>query len=165
MLRIHPIRQPNGYFCGPASLAMVLSFFGMKKTQQELARICRTTKKNGTDAAALAAGARRLGLSATIKNGATLAEVRRWVMVKNMPVIVAWFFTSEGHYSVVTRIDKQRITLMDPYIGRRRTMPVKTFLSIWFDFRGSYMKTRDDLVLRRMIMFSPGEVDKTKKKG
>lgn len=159
MIRLKPVRQSNEYFCGPAALSMVLAEFGMKKTQKELARVCGTTRF-GTHAKDLAACARRFGLHAFVKDDAALADLRHWVKKKKVPVIVAWFFIDEGHYSVVTHIDTTHIVLQDPSTGRKRTMSAKTFLGIWFDFRGPYIKRKTDLVLRRMIVIHPKGIDK-----
>lgn len=47
-LNVPLIQQVEDYYCGPASMQMVLKFFGINKTQQELAKSTGTNQVNGT---------------------------------------------------------------------------------------------------------------------
>ena len=67
MLNITPFRQKPGY-CGPASLKMVLGFFGVKLTEKELVEITGCSKTRGIKAEGLVRGARKIGFKAKIKD-------------------------------------------------------------------------------------------------
>lgn len=151
MLKVLPFRQSVGY-CGPASLKMVLGFYGVQKSELALARLCHTTRAAGTTAANIVAAAEQLGFTGTIIDHASIDDLYSWVVVKKVPVIVAWFSTDDGHYSVVVHIDKTHVYLQDPEIGKRRRIDRKTFERIWFDFRGDVMMAESDVILRRMIV-------------
>ena len=67
MLNINPFRQKPGY-CGPASLKMVLGFFGIKITEKKLVEISGCTKSRGIGAEGLVRAAQELGFRAKIKD-------------------------------------------------------------------------------------------------
>lgn len=84
---------------------------------------------------------RRHGFRVLVKrNTTTFDDLRRYVNQHHLPVIVNWYSTfippATGHYSVVTHIDRKTITLMDPEIRKHRTMKLKDFNQVWFDFEG-----------------------------
>ena len=74
---------------------------------------------------------------------------------KKTPVIIDWFNKDDGHYSVVVRLDKKHICLMDPELADIRKLDRATFKRIWFDFPGDFMKRKNDVIIRRMIVIEP----------
>ncbi len=151
MLNITPFRQKPGY-CGPASLKMVLDFFGVKLTEKKLVEITGCSRTRGIRADGLVRAARKLGFHARIKDFSELKEIDEWVNKKKIPVIVDWFAFKGGHYSVVGGIDKENIYLEDPSLGHRRAMKLTTFKRLWFDFPGDYLRSKSELIIRRMIV-------------
>lgn len=151
MLNITPFRQTPGY-CGPASLKMVLDFLGVRITERKLAAISGCTKSGGIGADGLVQAARKLGLRARVKDFSDLKDLDEWVNGKRIPVIVDWFAFEGGHYSVVSGIDTENIYLEDPSLGHRRAMKLATFKRLWFDFPSDYLKSKDELIIRRMIV-------------
>ena len=151
MLNITPFRQKPGY-CGPASLKMVFGFFGVKLTEKKLVEITGCSKTRGITAEGLVQAARKLGFRARIKDFCDLKDIDEWVNRKKIPVIVDWFAFEGGHYSVVSGIDRENIYLEDPSLGHRRAMKLTTFKRLWFDFPNDYLKSRDELIIRRMIV-------------
>ena len=153
MLLVKPIRQkPN--FCGVATLKMVLDYFGIKVSEKKLIRLTGATAKKGTSAEGIKKTAQKLGFLVGIKDGASFSDIKYWLN-KKVPVIVSWFSVyggyPEGHYSVVVDLDRNYIYLQDPEIAAIRKMNKKDFLRVWFDFEGDFMKSKNDLVLRRLI--------------
>lgn len=151
MLNITPFRQKPGY-CGPASLKMVLDYFGVKITEKKMVEITGCTITRGVDAEGLVRAARELGFHATINDFSDLKDIGDWVNRKKIPVIVDWFAFEGGHYSVVSGIDKENIYLEDPSLGHRRAMKLTTFKRLWFDFPNAYLKSKSELIIRRMIV-------------
>ena len=151
MLKINPFRQKPGC-CGPASLKMVLGFLGKKITEKKLVEISGCTKSRGIRAEGLVRAAQELGFRAKIKDFADLKDINEWVNRKKIPVIVDWFAFEGGHYSVVSGIDKENIYLEDPSLGHRRAMKLTTFKRLWFDFPNDYLKSKNELIIRRMIV-------------
>ncbi len=153
MLKVKPFKQKPS-LCGPASLKMVLEYFGVHKSEKELGKLAGTTLAKGTSAEGLVKAARKLGFRAEKKDFATLGDIRREVVQKKTPVIVDWFSGDDGHYSVVMGIDKENIYLQDPELGHLRTLRLETFRRVWFDFSSAYPRSKNDLILRRMIVVS-----------
>mgnify|MGYP001120390021 CR=1 FL=1 len=151
MLNIHPFRQKSGY-CGPASLKMVLGFLGVKITEKKLAELSGCSRTRGIGAEGLVRAARELGFRARVKDFSDLKDVEEWVNRRKIPVIVDWFAFEGGHYSVVSGIDRENIYLEDPGLGHRRAMKRTTFKRLWFDFPNEYLKSKNDLIIRRMIV-------------
>lgn len=153
MIKLKPFRQTAG-LCGPASLKIVLDYYGIRVTESAVARIAGTSKKKGASKDGLTRAARYFGLEVFAKEKSSLDDLRRFIQ-KGMPVIVDWFSEDEGHYSVVVDIDKKDIVLMDPELAKERRMSLERFQRLWFDFPGKFIKNQKDLVLRLMIVALP----------
>lgn len=154
-LDIKPFDQTRGY-CGPASLKMVLRYFGDERTEEEVAEIAGASHQDGAPGENLVAAAQALGYDAWLEDDAKIEDLVKYVVDDELPVIVDWFSTNEGHYSVVVGIDeeKQEIKLQDPEIGKMRTIPLDEFENIWFDF-DSDRPEKDTFVIRRLIVICP----------
>lgn len=152
MLRIKPFKQSPAH-CGPASLKMVLAYFGVHATEKQIAKLAGTDK-DGTRAKGLMKAAKHFGFQAHIRDFADIADIQHMLEYR-VPVIVAWFSSDEGHYSVVVGMKGKKIYLQDPEIGKMRSMPLKTFKRVWFDFSGDFLKSKKDIVIRRMIAVYP----------
>ena len=145
--------------CGPASLKMVLDYYGVEKSEEELVLLCDSSPKLGTSAENIKAAAESLGFKVKIKTESNFEDIQHW-LDKKVPPIVDWFtrggdgYTdsdiADGHYSVVVGLDETYIYLQDPEIARVRKIKKEDFLTVWFDFKGKYIKP-DELVIRQII--------------
>ena len=151
MLKIKPFKQ-SASFCGPASLKMVLEYFGIKKTEKEIAKLCGATKEKGVGAAGLLEAARKLGLKGFVKDFSEIEDLKKYVLKKKIPVIVDWFQGGDGHYSVGVGIDRKNIWLQDPEIGKIKKLDLETFKRVWFDFPGNFLKSKNQIIIRRMVV-------------
>jgi len=149
----------NVGMCGPASLKIVLDYYGIEKSEKELAKLCGTKNNLGTDDKGLKRAVERLGFKVKIKNNSSFKEIERW-LEKDVPVIVNWFTrgrtdytdsdVADGHYSVGCGIDDKNIYLQDPETGNMRKIDKNDFLTVWFDFAGKYIKP-NELIIRQII--------------
>jgi len=159
MIQLKPFKETPG-LCGPASLKMVLDYYGIMVGEAELAKIVGATPEKGTSIDGLIKGARHFGFQAFFKYGSTVSDLRYFVK-RDIPPIVDWFSEDDGHYSVVVNVTDKDIILMDPALrkilvyARKRKMPIEKFQRIWFDFPGSYLKSQSDLILRLMLVATP----------
>lgn len=160
LLPVKPFQETlGGGYCGPASLKMVLEYFGESYSEEEIAQRCRRDPELGTNDVSLAKAARSFGFDVVIKNNSNITNLKQWLK-KGVPVIVNWFTRGrsdygdsevpDGHYSVVVGLDEKNIYLQDPEIGTLRKIEREDFLRVWFDFTGRYIKP-DQLIIRQII--------------
>ncbi|MDD3607540.1 MAG: cysteine peptidase family C39 domain-containing protein [Candidatus Moranbacteria bacterium] len=160
MLKIKPFQETlNAGMCGPASLKILLSYYGIEKSEKELAKLCGTKKDLGTDDQGIKKAAESLGFKVRIKNNSSFKDIEKW-LDKKVPVIVNWFTrgrvdytdsdVADGHYSVVCGLDDNNIYLQDPETGKMRKLDKEDFMTVWFDFTGRYIKS-DELIIRQII--------------
>jgi len=150
MLSVRPFRQKSG-FCGAASLKIVLDYYGVEKSEAELVRLSGSTVEKGVSAKGIIAAAKKLGFKAFHRDFSTISQLKQ-LLGKGIPVIVDWFSTDDGHYSVAAGIDKRNVYLQDPELGKVRKMPIEFFNRVWFDFPGRFIRSNDDVIVRRMIV-------------
>ncbi len=162
MLRLRAFRQSEG-FCGPASLKMVLGYFGVEKSEKALARLAGSTRAFGTPAKGLVKAAQDLGFKASVRDEAEFSDLDR-MLKKNIPVIVNWFSTQEGHYSVAIRLTAKKIWLLDPETGTIQDFSRTVFRQIWFDFEAQKPYSKETLILRRMIVVEPSKTTSPSRK-
>jgi ABC-type bacteriocin/lantibiotic exporter with double-glycine peptidase domain len=153
MLKLKPFEQSRG-MCGVASLKIVLHYFGVEKTESELAKLSGANAKTGTKLSGILKAAQKLGFKARFKDLAVFTDIKN-ALDRKIPVIVDWFSKSDGHYSVVCGLDARYIYLMDPEFARMRKFTRAYFKRVWFDFPGDYIKTKNDVIMRRMIVIEP----------
>jgi len=160
MLKIKPFQEKLYYsYCGPATLKILFSYYGIDKTEKELAKMAGWNKVLGIDDRGVKKVVEKLGFKVEIKNNSSFRDIESWLK-KEVPVIVNWFTrgrndypeseTADGHYSVVAGLDDKFIYLQDPEIGRMRKVKRYDFMRVWFDFKGDYIKP-NELIVRQII--------------
>jgi len=147
----HSFQQGYDGSCGPASLKIVLNHFEIKKSEKELKKLLKCSTA-GVELEDLLRIAKKIGLNGFVKENSNIKEIKKILKKKTYSIIVGWFSEDDGHYSVVSHIDKENVYLQDPEIGHIRAMRIEKFKRIWFDFPGDFMKTKNDLQLRKMLV-------------
>ncbi|QQS38518.1 C39 family peptidase [Candidatus Woesebacteria bacterium] len=150
----------GGGYCGPASLKIVLNYYGMKKSEKELAKLCNRDADLGTDDKSMKKAAESLGFRVEIKNESNFDDILGWLK-KGVPVIVNWFTrgryyypedeVADGHYSVIIGLDETSIYLQDPEVGRVRKIKREDFYRVWFDYTSNFIEKWEDLIIRQII--------------
>lgn len=153
MLNLPAYRQRPG-FCGPASLKIALGYYGVDVSEAELGRLSGCTAESGVGTKGIVRAAKAFGFTATVIDHATMAMLKDYAGKRKLAVIVDWFSTDGGHYSVVAGVDARNIYLQDPELGHLRAMKIETFLGVWFDYPQDYPRTNKDFILRRMIVIA-----------
>lgn len=160
MLKVKPFQETlNASMCGPASLKIVLEYYGVEAAEKELAKMAGWNKDLGIDDKGIKEAANSFGFKVKIKNKSSYRDIQNWLN-KGVPVIVNWFTrgrndysdseTADGHYSVVAGLNDRFIYLQDPEIGKMREIKRYDFMRVWFDFKGDYLKPKE-LVIRQII--------------
>jgi len=156
MLPITPFMEREGC-CGPACLKMVLDYYGISKTEDELIKLSGCIPEQGLPGQALLDAANQCGLEGRIQDRATLDDLQYIVNEKQIPAIVNWFPDNDGHYSVTAGIDEENVYLVDPDLGYLRALTRDLFQRLWFDFPGRDIKEPENLILRWMIVLYPAQ--------
>jgi tetratricopeptide (TPR) repeat protein len=122
--------------CGPATLAMNLSYFGRAETQNETAPFLKPNKDDkNVSPGDMAAYAQSIGYGAQVVVGADL-EFLRTLVANNFPVIVeSWYIPDPndemGHYYLLTGYNGDTLTLQDSYKGPNIQKPAADFDALW----------------------------------
>ncbi len=160
-LPIKPFQETlYGSFCGPAVIKMVLDFYGIEKTEAEVAALSNKDPDLGICDRDIKRVLESFGLKVEIKSFASFEDIQA-ALNRKIPVIVNWMtrgrynydedVVAEGHYSVVCGLDEINIYLQDPEVGRMRTIPKNDFIRVWFDFTSDHIEKWDDMVIRQII--------------
>jgi ABC-type bacteriocin/lantibiotic exporter with double-glycine peptidase domain len=160
LLPVKPFQETlHQSMCGPASLKMVFDYYGIEKSEAQIAKMCNVDENLGTDDKTLKQVAEELGFKVEIKNNSAFEDIQGW-LDKKVPVMVNWFTrgradykdseVADGHYSVVVGLDDEFIYIQDPEIGKLRKIVRDDFMKVWFDFTGEYIKP-DELIVRQLI--------------
>lgn len=161
LLKLKPFQQTIGArACGPSALKIVLDYYGIEKSEKELAKLAGTNKNWGTSAKGLVMAAQRLGFKTIIKDNCNFKDIEKWLR-KGIPLIVNWMTRGRmdysdvnipaGHYSAVCSLSNKYIYLQDPELGKIRRLARDDFWQVWFDFPGGAITPRN-VIIRRMIV-------------
>src|SRR3989344_8068642 len=165
LLQVKPFQETlHGGYCGPGSLKIVLDYYGVRKSEREIAKRCGRDSKLGTNDMSIKKAAKSYDFKVVVKNKANFTDIQEWLN-KEVPVIVNWFTRGrkdynnsevpDGHYSVVIGLDRENIYLQDPEIGAMRTINRDDFLRVWFDFKKERITSWKDMIIRQMIAIYP----------
>lgn len=161
LLPVKPFQETlHGGYCGPASLKIVLEYYGAGQDEEKIASQCGRDPDLGADDASIKKAAEFYGFEAKIQNNANFDDIQDWLDM-GVPVIVNWFTRGrsdydnsevpDGHYSVVMGLDEKYIYLQDPEIGTMRTISRDDFLRVWFDFKNTHITSWNDMIIRQLI--------------
>ena len=116
--------------CGPASLAMVLAFWGHPGQHDALARELRAVELRGVAGSRLRDAASARGMQAWAFEGD--AGHLRGMIAKGRPVIVAWDMGNKRmHNVVVVGSDEKGFIVHDPAFGASRHVETELFARRW----------------------------------
>ena len=108
--------------CGPATLAMNLSYFGRAETQNETAPFLKPDKDDkNVSPGEMAAYAHSIGYGAQVVQGGDV-EFLKTLVANGLPVIVeSWYIPDPndemGHYYLLTGYNGETLTFQDSYHG------------------------------------------------
>lgn len=144
-VRLPRVRQQTSYTCGAAALRSVAAYYGVDVgSEDEFAKRLGSDQDDGTRPREIAAGARRLGLRAMIRDGMSVGDLKA-ILDHRVPIIVPiqaygeegsyWADDSSGHYVVVVGHGDGNLYFVDPSMdgGFHGFLPEKEFVSRWHD--------------------------------
>ena len=130
-LDITKYKQRKANTCGPASLRIALKLLGLEADEAWLARQMTVTKL-GTKPSGFKRVLRKLRLSYSEVHNATIDDIRRFIS-RGFPVVVAWTFEGDGHYSLITGATCEGVSIFEPYSGRLIEIGYRRFAKLWLD--------------------------------
>lgn len=160
LLPIKPFQETlHQNMCGPATLKMVFDYYGIEKSEAEIAKLCCMTKNLGINNEGIKQAAESLRFKVEVKNNSSFEDIQYW-LDKKVPVVVDWFTrgradyddseVADGHYSPVVGLDNEYVYLQDPELGKLRKIKKNDFMKVWFDFKGEYINP-NELIIRQII--------------
>jgi predicted double-glycine peptidase len=119
---------------GPASLGMIMEFYGVKKSTPELAKLCQTRPVLGTGFNEMAGVAKSLGFDNSYVTTGRGIDWLKSMTDAGKPVIVHvdtkghW---PQGHYMVATGVKDGKVFIADPWTGHTASYSITLFKAMW----------------------------------
>ena len=175
------VRQISSYHCGPAVISELFSYLGKDISQTAVVRSLRATNKIksvGLNIHDLARATNALGRQEVIfwrKHKTTVNDLSLAVNKFKYPVGVEWqgvFYEDEdednGHYAVITKLDKEAnyLRMCDTYAnfsGVDRRFRINDFAKRWWDV--NRIKGRNIIDKKTMFVITPRDETWPKKLG
>lgn len=125
-------KQQKHNTCGAACMRMALEYFGIKKSEKDLAEILGTNWHRGTWHKDLVKCAEKFNLAFVEKKNATLKDLKEF-QSQGFILIICYFCLPEqwDHYSVLKKISPGRIYFYDPWFGPNHSYSAQHFRKIW----------------------------------
>lgn len=144
---IKTIQQPDDNTCGPTALKSALAILGIRKSLNNLIRLCKTNR-NGTSTKHLIEAVNKLGLSCLVIEYATLRHLQsslKFHKYEQRATMVSYLYDLDekdephpesGHWAVVASYltAKSRIVLLDSATGKRKSYAWSNFRDRWYDY-------------------------------
>lgn len=148
--------------CGPATLSMILSWYGIQKSQKELGdemRPYQNPKGDNDDKTIFpeefAVWAEKFGFQSVHRVNGTI-DLLKLAVANDIPVVVkTWLRVNEdiGHFRIVRGFDERQKVIIqdDSYHGPNKRISYFEFLSMWQPFNYGYIVVypaeKEELVL------------------
>ncbi len=133
--------------CGPATLAMALSFYGWRGTQRDAAAVLKPDPEDkNVSPEEMAAFARSVGLGARVRVNGDLELLQR-LLRAGLPVIIETGFEPDpkqgwmGHYKLLIGYSDRagQFIIMDSYMGPNQGVPYAEVDRYWRHFNRTYI--------------------------
>jgi len=163
MITLPAFKQSDSSRCGPAAIKMVLAYYGVDQTEDEICKRCNHTYELGCTDLQMKTALESFGFTVEVYNNSSLLDIEYWIS-RHMPVIVDWFTGGahpsqgdmpNGHSGVVVGLDRENVYLMDPENAQVRSILREDFVRVWFDWRAPIISSWEDMVIRQAIVAYP----------
>lgn len=129
-----PFFPQKRYYCGPASLASVMNFYGVSVTEEEIAKEVYNTKLSGALSMDILIYARTKGFDAFYYKG-NMEDIKKYISI-GKPVILfldlGYFFYPVRHYIVATGYnDEMGYLIAHSGMEKNKIFSYKKIQSAW----------------------------------
>ena len=137
-MKLPYFKQETDYYCGPASLQMILDYFGKHISQKTLARRLKTNVEDGTDHFDLIRVATENNLYCYVNQNSFLQEIFHFLS-RDLPVVIDFMEPdgNEAHYAVVIGHDHETLIVNDPWNGEKFRLRREWFEKHWYDYENN----------------------------
>ncbi len=146
------------YDCGPTSISILLSAYGVQFKPDQLIDIFKTTRKNGTPWRNMKRFLRDLDLF-KIEEQKSFSKAKS-LLLKPTPLLICWNVLGNpdySHYSVIIQMDDAKVTILDPEDWKKFTEHELTeFKKCWKPYQYWSVRLVSDKK-RKMKKSLPGE--------
>jgi len=125
-------KQRKLEWCGPAIMQTVLNYYGIKESQEEIARRIWNPEEKVVKLSEMVYYPREKGLKSYSFEGS--AEIIRELLSQGIPVIVfqrASKKVNKGHYRIVTGYKGDELIFYDPLLGKKVKSKAEEFTELW----------------------------------
>jgi ABC-type bacteriocin/lantibiotic exporter with double-glycine peptidase domain len=125
-------KQETNYTCGEACLKMFYNKIKTRKSESQLTKEIKPSFRYGTTQQKLEEFVNKNKFQYVAKGDSTIKETKL-LLKKNYFIIVNYLIEeeNEGHYAVIKKITKEKIFLLDPYLGPNYFLSIKKFNKLW----------------------------------
>ncbi|WP_156857982.1 peptidase domain-containing ABC transporter [Oceanobacillus sp. AG] len=145
--KISFIKQLNQQQCGPTCLTMVLNFFHLPYSQEEITRKCFVSREGVT-----ALNIKRVANECGLQAGVYKVGINKIRNLK-LPAILHW---NDNHYVVLEKIKKGVFFIADPALGRIRINMdefLKHYSGVAIQFQKSNVKQKKRGTVKKRLAF------------
>jgi ABC-type bacteriocin/lantibiotic exporter with double-glycine peptidase domain len=152
-MKIEPMKQPNDSACGPTCIFLAVRYFGDATTFEKIEELTEYKKNDGVTDEDIVKVCNQLGHKTERLLNSSWDDLTSR-NTENTVLIVSWMQDGyKGHVSIVDKVDKDHIFLIDSDEGKVIKMEKVQFMRLWMEYDGlSWPNTSADIHLRPLIV-------------
>lgn len=149
-LNVPYVHQTENNWCGPASLEMVLRYWGVSVNQENIAPFVINPDDNLAHSGDMVEYAENLGFSASY-GSMTIEELKENIDNKHPVIVLQWasrYDKENSHFRVVVDYNEQKIITHDPALKPNYPFTYEEFFELWL---------RENYTENESIIISPSQ--------
>ncbi len=138
-IKVPYFKQDTNYSCGPTSVQMILRYFRIVNSENDLIKKLKTENQKGTSQKKIIEIFQKNHLFCYTNNNSSIEEIKNFLKRK-LPVLVNYVDKEkkEGHFAVIIGIKEEKIILNDPWYGEDFEIDISEFKNRWRDSKGDH---------------------------
>jgi len=152
-MKIKPLKQPNDIACGPTCIYLADQYFGSSRSFKEIEKITNYRKTEGMSDKDIVKVLKQIGYKVERKINSDWEDLSK-LNSKETVLIVSWMMEGyKGHVSIVDKVTKDCIFLVDSEEGKIIKMKKVQFMRLWMEYDDLWWpRTSKDINLRPLIV-------------
>jgi len=152
-MKVKPRKQPNSIACGPTCIFAIEKYFNGKHSLKEIEKITNYKREGGVSDIGIVNALKYLGYVVERKLGCSWEDLTKHNTTDTV-CIVSWMKEGyKGHVSILDRVTKDHVFLMDPDVGKVIRIAKIPFMRLWMEYDAHWWpRTSKDIHLRPLII-------------